>query len=107
MRNCSKWNLYKSHVGQIQENYKRLELCRQLHVYDTPRSRPVWDLEYLDRLIFVAQSVPLIRRNVINFHKICAVMSNTVHDTAHKSVSFNYIYHRSSLQRSFFSLSTV
>jgi hypothetical protein len=43
--------------GQIQVNYGRLKLCRQLYAYVTATSIPVWDLENFDRLIFVAQSV--------------------------------------------------
>jgi hypothetical protein len=47
----------KATHGQIQEDYERLELCRQLYAYVTSTSPPVWDLDYFDRLIFVAQSV--------------------------------------------------
>jgi hypothetical protein len=45
----------KATYGQIQGHYERLELCRQLYAYINSTSPPIWDLEYFDRSIFVAQ----------------------------------------------------
>jgi hypothetical protein len=50
----------KATYGQIQGDYERLELCRQLYAYVTRMSPPVWDLEYFDRSIFVAQSLQIM-----------------------------------------------
>jgi hypothetical protein len=41
----------------MQGDYERLELCRQLYAYVISTSPPFWDLQYLDRLIFVARGV--------------------------------------------------
>jgi hypothetical protein len=46
----------KPTYGLMQVDNERLEFCSQLHVYVTA-SPPLWDLEYFDRLICVAQSV--------------------------------------------------
>jgi hypothetical protein len=45
----------KATYGQIQGAWERLKLYRQC----TPTSAPVRDLEYFDRLIFVAQGLQL------------------------------------------------
>jgi hypothetical protein len=45
----------KKTYGQIQGDYERLELCCHLCAYVTSASPPVWDLEYFDHMIFVAQ----------------------------------------------------
>jgi hypothetical protein len=46
----------KAAYGQIQGHYELLDLYRQLYTYVISTSPSYWDLEYFERLIFVAPS---------------------------------------------------